>query len=85
MTEEEIKVLLKTKLKHKDKEILFSEFRDIFESQLLPVNFEEFTEKRKKEDDFELLSQKISDGNMILEQDEEYEEESFDYNTHKRI
>ena len=56
MTEEEIKVLLKTKLKHKDKEILFSEFRDIFESQLLPVNFEEFTEKRKKEDDFELLS-----------------------------
>jgi hypothetical protein len=32
MTEEEIKVLLKTKLKHKDKEILFSEFRDIFES-----------------------------------------------------
>jgi hypothetical protein len=34
---------------------------------LLPVNFEEFTEKRKKEEDFELLSEKISDVNMILE------------------
>jgi hypothetical protein len=34
---------------------------------LLPVHFEEFTEKRKKEEDFELLSEKISDANMILE------------------
>jgi hypothetical protein len=67
MTEEEIKALLKTKLKHKDKQILFQEFRDIFENSLLPVNFEEFTEKRKKEEDFELLSEKVSDGNMILE------------------
>lgn len=32
LTEDEIKALLKTKLKHKDKEIMFSEFRDIFEN-----------------------------------------------------
>ena len=46
----------------------------MFMNYLLPVHVEKFTEKRKKEDDFEIaLSEKISDGNMILEEDEEDE------------
>ena len=74
MNEIEIKKILKTYLKHKDKQILFKEFRDMFMNYLLPVHVEKFTEKQKKEDDFEIaLSEKISDGNMILEEDEEDE------------
>jgi NACalpha-BTF3-like transcription factor len=82
MTEQEIYKILKVTLKHKDKEIIFREFRDMFMNYLLPVHLEEFTdkrkkevtEKRKKEDDFDCaLSEKISDGNMILEENEEDE------------
>ena len=40
LTEEEINKLLKTQLKHKDKEILFLEFRDIFIHSLLPVHID---------------------------------------------
>ena len=74
MNEIEIKKILKTYLKHKDKQILFKEFRDMFMNFLLPVHVEEFTEKRKKEENYEIaLSEKISDGNIILEEDEEDE------------
>ena len=46
----------------------------MFMNFLLPVHVEEFTEKRKKEEDYEIaLSEKISDGNMILKEDEEDE------------